>query len=128
MCIGPTTARPCEIDGSYLQRSSRKRRRRTDWWQQSSAYINGAIDDRQPNIGVLLMAYGSPDTPDDIEPYYTHIRHGRTPSAELVEELRERYRLVGGSTPLSDISEATRPAWKAAQCREYEPISRHSSG
>ena len=59
-------------------------------------------------IGVLLMAYGSPDTPDDIEPYYTHIRHGRAPSAELLEELRARYRLVGGRTPLSDISEATR--------------------
>lgn len=59
-------------------------------------------------IGVLLMAYGSPDTPDDIEPYYTHIRHGRAPTAELLAELRERYRLVGGRTPLSDISEATR--------------------
>jgi protoporphyrin/coproporphyrin ferrochelatase len=59
-------------------------------------------------IGVLLMAYGSPDTPEDIEPYYTHIRHGRAPSAELLEELQGRYRLVGGRTPLADISEATR--------------------
>jgi ferrochelatase len=58
--------------------------------------------------GVLLMAYGSPDTPEDIEPYYTHIRHGRAPSPELLQELRDRYRLVGGRTPLSDISEATR--------------------
>jgi protoporphyrin/coproporphyrin ferrochelatase len=59
-------------------------------------------------IGVLLMAYGSPDTPEDIEPYYTHIRHGRVPPPGLLEELQERYRLVGGRTPLSDISEATR--------------------
>jgi protoporphyrin/coproporphyrin ferrochelatase len=59
-------------------------------------------------IGVLLMAYGSPDTPEDIEPYYTHIRHGRVPPPELLQELQERYRLVGGRTPLSDISEATR--------------------
>ena len=65
------------------------------------------MNDNQ-TIGVLLMAYGSPDTPEDIEPYYTHIRHGRAPSAELLEELQERYRLVGGRTPLSDISEATR--------------------
>jgi ferrochelatase len=65
------------------------------------------MNDNQ-TIGVLLMAYGSPDTPDDIEPYYTHIRHGRAPSTDLLEELQERYRLVGGRTPLSDISEATR--------------------
>jgi len=65
------------------------------------------MNDNQ-TVGVLLMAYGSPDTPDDVEPYYTHIRHGRAPSAELLEELQERYRLVGGRTPLSDISEATR--------------------
>ncbi|HEX6510486.1 MAG TPA: ferrochelatase, partial [Chloroflexota bacterium] len=57
---------------------------------------------------VLLMAYGSPDTLDDVEPYYTHIRRGRPPSPELLEDLRERYRLVGGRTPLSDISETTR--------------------
>jgi ferrochelatase len=59
-------------------------------------------------IGVLLMAYGSPDTLEDVEPYYTHIRRGRPPSPELLEELKERYRLVGGRTPLSEISEATR--------------------
>ncbi|MDQ2742627.1 MAG: ferrochelatase, partial [Chloroflexota bacterium] len=45
-----------------------------------------------------------------VEPYYTHIRHGRPPTPELLDELRERYRLVGGRTPLSEISEATRSA------------------
>lgn len=59
-------------------------------------------------IAVLLMAYGSPDTLDDVEPYYTHIRGGRTPAPELVEELRERYQLVGGTTPLLKISRDTR--------------------
>jgi ferrochelatase len=59
-------------------------------------------------MGVLLMAYGSPDSLDDVEAYYTHIRGGRTPSAELIQELKERYQLVGGRTPLSAISEATR--------------------
>jgi protoporphyrin/coproporphyrin ferrochelatase len=54
------------------------------------------------------MAYGSPDTLADVEPYYTHIRGGRPPAPELVEELRQRYRLVGGTTPLLEISRATR--------------------
>ena len=59
-------------------------------------------------MAVLLMAYGSPDSLDDVEAYYTHIRRGRPPSSELLRELKERYALVGGRTPLSEISEATR--------------------
>lgn len=59
-------------------------------------------DDRP--VGVLLMAYGTPETPDQVEPYFTHIRGGRTPSPEAVEHLRERYRRVGGKTPLLEIT------------------------
>src|SRR5688500_16569621 len=55
-------------------------------------------------IGVLLMAYGTPETPDQVEPYFTHIRGGRTPSPEAVEHLKERYRRVGGKTPLLQIT------------------------
>jgi ferrochelatase len=49
------------------------------------------------------MAYGSPRTEADIEPYYTHIRGGRRPSPELLEDLRERYQAIGGS-PLDAIT------------------------
>jgi ferrochelatase len=55
-------------------------------------------------IGIFVLAYGTPETLDDVEPYYTHIRGGRPPSAEALENLRERYRLVGGRTPLLDIT------------------------
>lgn len=68
---------------------------------------------KDKSIAVLLMAYGSPDTPDDVEPYYTHIRGGRTPSADLVADLKERYRLVGGRTPLLDITRSTQVALQA---------------
>ncbi|HEV2405555.1 MAG TPA: ferrochelatase, partial [Ktedonobacterales bacterium] len=60
---------------------------------------------RQPT-GVLLMAYGTPNTPDEIEPYYIDIRGGRKPSPELLAELTERYAMVGGRTPLLEISRA----------------------
>ena len=60
------------------------------------------------SIGVLLMAYGTPDSLQNVEPYYTHIRGGRKPAPELVEALRQRYRLVGGTTPLLAITRATR--------------------
>jgi ferrochelatase len=55
--------------------------------------------------GVLCMAYGSPSTETDIEAYYTHIRGGRKPSAEALEELMARYRVIGGS-PLTAITRA----------------------
>jgi ferrochelatase len=60
--------------------------------------------------GILLMAYGTPETPDDIAPYYTHIRGGREPSAEAVERLKRRYEIVGGRTPLLEITNAVRDA------------------
>ncbi len=55
------------------------------------------------STGVLCMAYGSPDGESGVEPYYTHIRGGRKPSVEALEELKSRYRAVGGS-PLSGIT------------------------
>jgi protoporphyrin/coproporphyrin ferrochelatase len=61
-------------------------------------------------LGVLLMAYGSPETPDDVLPYYTHIRGGRAPRPEAVAELRERYDVVGGRTPLLAITTRVRDA------------------
>jgi ferrochelatase len=64
--------------------------------------------------GVLLLAYGSPETPDDVEPYFRHIRGGRAPSAEAVEGLRQRYALIGGRTPLRAITTETAIALQAA--------------
>jgi ferrochelatase len=51
------------------------------------------------------MAYGSPDGEESIEAYYTHIRGGRKPSAKALEELKARYRAIGGS-PLTAITRA----------------------
>ncbi|GAC1504922.1 MAG: ferrochelatase [Candidatus Dormibacteraceae bacterium] len=55
--------------------------------------------------GVLCMAYGSPSSEDDIEAYYTHIRSGRKPSPEALDELKARYATIGGS-PLTAITRA----------------------
>lgn len=54
---------------------------------------------------VLVMAYGTPASPDEIEPYYTHIRGGRPPSPEALAELKERYQAIGGRSPLTEITE-----------------------
>jgi protoporphyrin/coproporphyrin ferrochelatase len=55
-------------------------------------------------MGLLVMAYGTPYKEDDIERYYTHIRHGRTPSEEMLEDLRGRYEAIGGISPLAKIT------------------------
>ena len=50
------------------------------------------------------MAYGTPESLSDIEPYYRDILGGRTPSPEAVANLTERYRAVGGGTPLLEVT------------------------
>ena len=62
---------------------------------------------------VVLMAYGSPETADDIRPYLEDIREGRRVSEHAVEELTERYRRIGGRSPLLEITEAQRGALEA---------------
>jgi protoporphyrin/coproporphyrin ferrochelatase len=54
--------------------------------------------------GVLLMAYGSPRTLDEVEGYYTDIRGGRAPSAEALADLTARYARVGMPSPLEEIT------------------------
>ncbi|MEK3794547.1 ferrochelatase [Paenibacillus sp. FSL R7-0204] len=54
-------------------------------------------------IGVLVMSYGTPESLEDVEAYYTHIRRGNAPSAEQLKELKDRYKaIVGGVFPLRE--------------------------
>ena len=57
---------------------------------------------------VILMAYGSPTTVDDVPAYLADIREGRPVSKEAIEELTERYRRIGGRSPLDEITESQR--------------------
>jgi ferrochelatase len=58
--------------------------------------------DKRP--AVLLMAYGSPNSLDEVGEYLRQVRGGRLPTPEEVERLQERYRQVGGQTPLLKIT------------------------
>jgi len=50
------------------------------------------------------MAHGAPNSVDDIPEYLKNIRGGTESSAEVVEIIRERYRAIGGSSPLLEIT------------------------
>ncbi len=53
---------------------------------------------------VLLMAHGAPESLGDIPAYLGHIMKGRPPSEEVIEQIKDRYRLVGGKSPLLEIT------------------------
>jgi protoporphyrin/coproporphyrin ferrochelatase len=59
---------------------------------------------------VVLMAYGSPSELTDMRAYLEDIRGGRPVSDGAVEELTERYRRIGGRSPLDEVTEAQRAA------------------
>jgi ferrochelatase len=68
----------------------------------------------QSRLGLIVMAYGTPRSPAEIEPYYLHIRRGRPPTPEQLAELIMRYDAIGGISPLAQRTEAQRYALEAA--------------
>src|SRR5712692_9899585 len=50
------------------------------------------------------MAYGSPNSLDEVAEYLSEIRGGRASTPEEVDRLKARYRQVGGRTPLLEIT------------------------
>jgi len=75
--------------------------------------------------GVLLMAHGSPDSLDDMAAYLQHVRGGRETPQALVDDIRGRYRLIGGRSPLLDLTRAQAQALEerlqtnGRRCRVY---------
>lgn len=57
-------------------------------------------------IGLLLMAYGGPDNLNEVEPYLMDVRGYRPTSPAIVHEVRERYREIGGRSPILERTRA----------------------
>lgn len=67
----------------------------------------------QPNsIAVLLLAFGGPGSLEEVEPFLQNIFCGRSVPAALAAEVAERYRAIGGRSPLLDIT------WRQARSLE----------
>src|SRR5437762_2630138 len=88
------------------------------WWRwcMSGARTNMT----NPRTGVLLMAYGGPDSLADVEPYLLDVRGGRPTAPALVEEVRHRYALIGGRSPLLDLTRAQARALQQALGDQYK--------
>ncbi len=59
------------------------------------------------------MAHGGPDSLDDVEPILRHIMKERVPSPEVIALIKERYRLIGGKSPLLEIAQQQAKALEA---------------
>jgi ferrochelatase len=53
---------------------------------------------------LLLLAFGGPRSLDEVESFLTRLFRGRKPSSDQLERVKERYRLIGGSSPLQEIT------------------------
>jgi len=65
-------------------------------------------------IGVLVMAYGGPNIIDEVEPYLMDVRRHRPTAPEIIHEVRERYREIGGRSPILEQTQAQADALEAA--------------
>jgi ferrochelatase len=57
-------------------------------------------------IGVFVMAYGGPNNLDEVEPYLLDVRGYRPTSQAIIHEVRERYREIGGRSPILEQTQA----------------------
>jgi len=65
-------------------------------------------------IGVLVMAYGGPNNLEEVEPYLLDVRGYRATAPEIIYEVRERYKLIGGRSPILEQTQAQAEALQAA--------------
>ncbi len=62
------------------------------------------ISPTKPPIGVLFMAYGGPETLEDMPGYLADIRAGRVTPGRVLDEITNNYRLIGGKSPLPEFT------------------------
>lgn len=65
-------------------------------------------------IGLLVMAYGGPGNIEEVEPYLLDVRGYRPTPPEIIHEVRERYREIGGRSPLLEQTREQAAALEAA--------------
>lgn len=61
-------------------------------------------DTASTKTAIFLLAYGGPDSLDDVPAYLIDIRGGRETPQWLINEITERYKLIGGRSPLLEIT------------------------
>ncbi|GAW90920.1 ferrochelatase [Calderihabitans maritimus] len=55
--------------------------------------------------GILLMAFGAPDSPEAVEPFLRKLLGNRPLPEPVLAKIKERYNLIGGKSPLLEITQ-----------------------
>ncbi|MEM7589182.1 MAG: ferrochelatase [Myxococcota bacterium] len=88
--------------------------------------VSHPLDRNWQPQAVLLLAYGAARCVEEVPAFVRHVRGGRETSAHQLQETTERYRQIGGRSPLHDVTNRT-----ACQLQEvlHKPVyvgMRHS--
>jgi ferrochelatase len=54
---------------------------------------------------VLLIAFGGPTSMDEVRPFLANVLRGRPVPPERVEEVVEHYAVIGGRSPLNELTQ-----------------------
>jgi ferrochelatase len=65
-------------------------------------------------IGLLVMAYGGPNSLEEVEPYLLDVRGYRSTSQDIIHEVRDRYREIGGRSPILEQTQEQASAIESA--------------
>ncbi|HPD60237.1 MAG TPA: ferrochelatase [Thermodesulfobacteriota bacterium] len=57
------------------------------------------------HTGILLLAFGGPNSLEDVEPFLKNIFSDRPLDPLVVNQVKERYQLIGGKSPLLEITQ-----------------------
>ncbi len=66
------------------------------------------------NTAVLLLAYGGPETPEEIKPFLQRLLRREEIPAPMLRRVQEKYRLIGNGSPLPAICRSIRRKLAAA--------------
>ena len=78
-----------------------------------------------PFDGVLLVAFGGPQGPDDVRPFLANVLRGRRVSPERVEEVAHHYERFGGVSPLTELTMKQARALEATLAARGLPLAVH---
>ena len=76
------------------------------------------------NSVVLFLAFGGPESLDDVKPFVMNVlsSRGRTPDEDQINSVIERYKLIGGKSPLLEITRSQAEALERVSSETDNPI------
>jgi ferrochelatase len=67
---------------------------------------------------VLLIAFGGPEKPEDIRPFLQIVTEGRRIPPDRIEEVAHHYEVIGGRSPLGELTRLQAAGLRQALARE----------